>query len=171
MVEFNEYLSNLDSPTNFSPTKLLKIMDSFKDDFEHHFHSEISTIAAIADHPKTPANDTPAGDIAFETFKTWGKNTVTKAGMLDVVPFFLLNLDRTAEGGLWENWPPMPAPIRWGMINVAGSWYGSWWRFSSCDANGLPQELYALKNAVIEEKKEEKKEEAPAAEEVKKDEL
>jgi hypothetical protein len=22
----------------------------------------------------------------------------------DVVPFFLLNLDRTAEGGMWANW-------------------------------------------------------------------
>lgn len=142
--EFNTYLTTLASPTALSHVELLRIMDGFKTDFEHHFHSEISTIAAIATHPKVPADGTPEAAAAFDTFKTWGKSTVTKAGMVDVVPFFLLNLDRTVEDGMWANWPPMPAPIKWGMINLVGSWYGGWWRFASCDSQGQPKELYAL---------------------------
>lgn len=120
-------------------------MDSFKAPFEHHFHHEIAVIAALATHPNVPAPSTPAHESASAVFKTWGKKTVSKAGMADVLPLFLLNLDRTAEGGLWANWPPLPAPIRWMMVNVVGSWYGSWWRFASCDSAGQPQELCALK--------------------------
>lgn len=119
-------------------------MDSFREPFEHHFHHEIPIIAAMASHPKAPAEGSPEAAKASAIFKAWGKKTVTKAGTLDVVPFFLLNLDATAEGGLWKNWPPMPAPIRWGLVNLAGSWYGAWWKFASCDGQGRPRELYAL---------------------------
>jgi len=87
-------------------------MASFHEPFENHFHSEIDTIAKMASHPKAPQAGTPEHAAAALMFKTWGKNTVSKAGLLDVVPFFLLNLDRTAEAPLWTNWPPMPAPIK-----------------------------------------------------------
>lgn len=125
-------------------------MDSFKDNFENHFHSEIDTIAAMAGHPKCPVEGTPEHANVSATFKAWGKATVMKGGRLDVVPFFLYNLDLTAEEGMWAGWPPMPAPIRWGLINLAGSWYGGWWKFGSCDAQGKPQELYALRNVTVE---------------------
>ncbi|CAG9954973.1 unnamed protein product [Clonostachys rosea f. rosea IK726] len=142
--EFYKYLSELPSPSDLSAKELIRIMDSFRDDFEGHFHSEIATIAAMASHPKAPAEGSEEATSAGLIFKTWGKATVTKAGTWDVVPFFLLNLDRTVEGGMWANWPPMPAPIKWGLINLAGSWYGSWWKFASCDSQGQPRELYAL---------------------------
>lgn len=122
-------------------------MNAFQQPFEDHFHSEIATIANLADHPNAPKAGTPEHDATTEKFKTWGKNTVTKAGVTDVVPFFLLNLDRTVEDGLWANWPPMPAPIKWGLINLAGAWHSGWWRFSSCDSNGDPQELWAYRVA------------------------
>ena len=77
-------------------------------------------------------------------FKTWGKSTVSKAGVVDVVPFFLLNLDAGYEEAMWANWPPMPAPIKWGMVNLVGAWYGGWWKFASCGADSRPRELYAL---------------------------
>ena len=32
---------------------------------------------------------------------------------------------------------------QWGMVNLAGSWHSGWWKFSSCDANQQPRELYA----------------------------
>ena len=135
-------------------------MGSFSGPFETHFHNEIKTIADMAGHAAAPKPGSPEEAAAGQTFKAWGKATVSKAGMLDVVPFFLLNLDRTVEDGLWANWPPMPAPIKvcveapsplgdaitkprqWGMVNLAGSWYSSWWKFSSCDANQRPKELY-----------------------------
>lgn len=112
LAEFNTYLTTLKSPTDLSADELRRIMASFQEPFEHHFHSEIHTIAAMADHSGAPVMGTPDDVAAALTFKTWGKSTVSKAGMLDVVPFFLLNLDRTVEDGLWANWPPMPAPIK-----------------------------------------------------------
>ncbi|PKS08259.1 hypothetical protein jhhlp_005202 [Lomentospora prolificans] len=142
--EFNTYLTSLKSPSDFSGTELRRIMASFHEPFENHFHSEITTIADMADHPKAPKAGSPEEAAASTMFKTWGKTTVSKAGVWDVVPFFLLNLDRSAEAPLWTNWPPMPGPIKWGMVNIAGSWYSSWWKFSSCDANQRPKELYAL---------------------------
>jgi hypothetical protein len=87
-------------------------MSSFQAPFEAHFHSEIKTIASMANHPKAPKPGSEEEATAALTFKTWGKSTVMKAGMADVVPFFLLNLDGTVEEGMWANWPPMPGPIK-----------------------------------------------------------
>ncbi|KAG9258142.1 ZIP zinc transporter-domain-containing protein [Emericellopsis atlantica] len=144
LAEFNLYLSTLESPDDLSATKLLAIMDSFQQPFEHHFHHEITTIAALADHPNAPTPDSPDAAVASALFKAWGKKTVSKAGMSDVLPFFLMNLDATFEDGMWSNWPPMPAPIRWALTNVVGALHGPWWRFASCDSTGQPRELHAL---------------------------
>lgn len=100
-------------------------------------------MAGMATHAGAPARDSLEGAVAAATLKAWGKNTVVKAGIGDVVPFFLLNVDRTAEGGAWADWPPMPRPIRWAMVNLAGAVHGGRWRFASCDAHGRPRELYA----------------------------
>ncbi|KAJ4397731.1 hypothetical protein N0V93_001966 [Gnomoniopsis smithogilvyi] len=149
--EFNNYLSTLPTPQALNATKLLAIMDSFHAPFETHFHNEIATILSLRDHPNAPAGDSPRSVEASDMLRAWGKKTVSKAGTTDVVPFFLLNTDLSDnfEEGLWSNWPPMPAPIKWGLINVAGWYYGGYWKFASCDAQGMPRELYALegKNA------------------------
>lgn len=144
LTEFNTYLTSLKTPSAFSAVELRRIMSGFQEPFEKHYHSEIGTIAALADHPNTPKQGTPEEAAATATFKSWGKSTVTKAGVTDVVPFFLLNLDGTAEDGMWANWPPMPAPIRWGLVNIAGAFHSRWWKFASCDAAGKPRELWAL---------------------------
>ena len=143
LAAFEKYLAGLKSPADLSGEELLRIMKSFQTPFESHFHSEITTIAKLADHPNTPKEGTPVQAAASATFKSWGKSTVTKAGVTDVVPFFLLNLDRTVEDGTWANWPPMPAPIKWGLINIAGAVHSGWWKFASCDAAGKPRELWA----------------------------
>ncbi|KAI0126850.1 hypothetical protein BJ170DRAFT_630248 [Xylariales sp. AK1849] len=143
LSEFNTYLTSLKAKADFSGTELVRIMSTFQEPFDSHFHSEISTIASLKNHPNAPKPGSPEEATAAATFKAWGKSTVTKAGTLDVVPFFLLNLDGTGEDGMWANWPPIPAPIKWGLVNIGGSYYGSWWKFSSC-AGGKPKELYAL---------------------------
>ncbi|KAI0892819.1 hypothetical protein F4806DRAFT_224281 [Annulohypoxylon nitens] len=144
LAQFEKYLRGVEhNPVTFDGKELVKIMDGFKDSFDAHFHSEISTIANLKDHPNAPKPVSPEEQTASLTFKSWGKSTVTKAGTLDVVPFFLLNLDGTAEEGQWENWPPIPAPIKWGLVNIAGAWHSRWWKFSSCAA-GRPRKLYAL---------------------------
>ncbi|OIW23906.1 hypothetical protein CONLIGDRAFT_657466 [Coniochaeta ligniaria NRRL 30616] len=142
--EFNAYLTSLPSPSAFSPAKLQQIMSSFQNPFQNHFHSEITTIAALADHPRAPEEGTSEAATARAIFKAWGKSTVTKAGMADVAPFFILNLDRTAEDGIWADWPPMPAPMKWTLLSVAGAVHG-YLRFASCDTTGQPRELWALR--------------------------
>ncbi|KAI0860863.1 hypothetical protein F4860DRAFT_477973 [Xylaria cubensis] len=143
LAEFEKYLNSVRSPKDFSGEELQRIMSSFQEPFETHFHSEISTIADLANHPNAPKPGSPEEAKASLTFKTWGKSTVTKAGTLDVVPFFLLNLDGTVEDGLWENWPPIPAPIKWGLVNIGGAYHNRWWKFSSC-VGGKPRQLYAV---------------------------
>ncbi|KAI1326590.1 hypothetical protein F5Y16DRAFT_374707 [Xylariaceae sp. FL0255] len=144
LTEFEKYLTAVSkSPLDFSGTELRRIMASFQEPFETHFHNEIATIANLSSHPKAPKAGTPEEATASQTFKTWGKSTVTKAGTLDVVPFFLLNLDGTTEDGMWANWPPIPPPIKWGLVNIGGAYHNRWWKFSSC-AGGKPKQLYAV---------------------------
>lgn len=144
LLAFDKYFATLPHSSAFSSEELIRIMDSFRQPFEHHFHHEISTIASLATHPSAPAEGSPEEVAASAIFKAWGKKTVTKAGMTDVVPFFLMNLDSFAEDGMWASWPPMPAPVKWGMTNIVGMWYGGYWKFASCDAFGAPRELHAL---------------------------
>ena len=139
LAQFEEYLVTLGEPYDFDAAKLLAIMDGFQEPFCRHFHHEIETIAGFAELPEAKGAEEAAG-----VFKAWGKKTVTKAGTVDVVPFFLLNLDVTYEGGRWASWPPMPAPVRWGLVNVAGAYHWAWWKFASCDAAGKPRGLWAL---------------------------
>ncbi|KAF1995980.1 hypothetical protein P154DRAFT_525931 [Amniculicola lignicola CBS 123094] len=148
LAQFGAYLEGLPEPYDFDGKELQRIMDTFQEPFNHHFHSEIDTIAAFSSlEPPLPDKDLES---AAAIFKAWGKKTVTKAGTTDVVPFFLLNLDATYEDGMWANWPPMPAPVRWGLVNVAGAWNWGWWKFASCDARGKPRELWALQYPVYE---------------------
>jgi hypothetical protein len=119
-------------------------MDSLREPFEHHFHHEIDIVAGLGSHPASPETGSDADKEASLIFKTWGKKTVMKQSLTAAVPFFLLNLDATYEDGMWASWPPMPAPIRWGLVNLAGTWNGGYWAFASCNANGMPRELHAL---------------------------
>lgn len=97
VVQFEAHLKGLSKSTELSADALLRITDSFRAPLDRHLHSEVQTIAALAAHPRAPVKGSGAAAAAALVFKTWGKKTVTKAGMLDVVPFFFLNLDRTFE--------------------------------------------------------------------------
>lgn len=119
-------------------------MSSFNMHLQAHFHREIQTIADLADHPRAPKEGTPEAVAAAAIFKAWSKSIVTKPGLTDVAPFFLLNHDRTAEEGTWANWPPTFAPLKWGVANLGGARHSMWWRFSSCNLEGRPRELWAL---------------------------
>lgn len=141
---YSTYLTTLPSPGSFDGHKLVKIMSSFQDAFSHHFHHEITTIASFASLASAPQPGSKEADEAAAVFKAWGKKTVTKAGTIDVVPFFLMNLDATYEEGMWADWPPMPGLVRWGLVNLAGSVHWGWWKFASCDGSGQPRTLFAL---------------------------
>jgi hypothetical protein len=119
-------------------------MDSFRDAFESHFHAEIVTLADLANHPNAPAPDTPAEADVGVKLQNWGRKLGQRVSVAEGAPFFFLNLDRTAEDGLWASWPPVPAPVRWILVNLVGAVHSSWWKFTSCDTAGKPRPLWAL---------------------------
>ncbi|GJN70276.1 hypothetical protein PLIIFM63780_003135 [Purpureocillium lilacinum] len=138
----------------YSPGPLLQHLSALRAPLEQHLHHEVTLLASLATHPSAPARDSFAGAVAGETLMNWGKNSVS--GTFDVVPFFLLNVDRTVadDEGRWANWPPMPEPVRWGLVNGAGAVRGGWWRFASCDAKGRPRELHAVRRAAERRRRE-----------------
>ncbi|PHH74959.1 hypothetical protein CDD80_2740 [Ophiocordyceps camponoti-rufipedis] len=150
--DLGRYLDSLSNASALTSTALLAVLDHLHQPLEHHLHHEVAVMAAMATHPNVPSPDSLEGSVAAAMLKAWGKNTVRKAGLADVVPLFLLNADRTAEKGMWHNWPPMPRPVRWAMVNVVGAIHGSRWRFASCDGNGRPRRLYALAAAESSQK-------------------
>ncbi|KAI5860610.1 hypothetical protein GGS23DRAFT_599418 [Durotheca rogersii] len=144
LAAFSAYLDEVASGARpFSGAGLRGVMSGFEEAFAAHFHSEVRTIAGLAGHARAPRAGSAREAAAAATFRDWGRATVMRAGALDGVPFFLLNLDATAEGGRWARWPPMPPPVRWGLENIAGAWHARRWRFASCLA-GRPRRLYAL---------------------------
>lgn len=58
--------------------------------------------------------------------------------------FIFLNLDATFEGGKWAFYPPMPALVRWVFTHIFTWPNRAWWKFASCDYNGIPRDLYAV---------------------------
>lgn len=141
---FSEYVHGLENPLDMSTERILSLMDAFKVPFEKHFRSEIDTIAALASHPKTPEQGSEAYKAAKNSFDKWGEGAIIRGGITDVVMFFLFNLDRDFEDGLWEDWPEVPGLVRWVGSRVVSRWHGGWWKFASCDANGKLRKLYAL---------------------------
>ncbi|KAJ6442822.1 maintenance of telomere capping protein 1 [Purpureocillium lavendulum] len=136
----------------YQPGPLLKLLDALRAPVEQHLHHEVTLLASLATHPRAPARDSFSGAVAAETLRAWGKNSVR--GPLDVVPFFLLNADRDADGGRWAAWPPMPRAVRWALVNAAGAVHGGRWRFASCDAAGRPRELFAVQRAADRRRRE-----------------
>ncbi|KAJ2983681.1 hypothetical protein NQ176_g520 [Zarea fungicola] len=144
LKELETYVSQVAaSPKDLSGPRLLDILDSLYPPLESHFNEEVQRIAGFAAHPNAPARGSAKEKKITEQFAKWGERSLTEPGVTDVLVFFLLNLDREHEDGLWKNWPPIPEPVRWAMVNVAGQWHRSWWKFASCDSLGKRRELYA----------------------------
>jgi hypothetical protein len=144
LAKFQDYLVNLKSPSDFSGTKLIEIMASFQEPFEAHMRAEISTIAGLSQHQRTPKEGSPEEKATKTTFDSREGNSLLMSGMTDVLPFFLYNFDRDYEDGLWTNWPPIPGPVRWILMSVARFLHPGWWKFASCDAAGRRKALYSV---------------------------
>ena len=144
LAKFQEYLLSLRSPSEFSGPNLLEIMSTFQESFEAHMCSEVSCIAALAQHPKTPKEGSEEERKTQGVFDAREGQAIIKAGVTDVLPFFLFNFDSEYEDGIWRDWPPIPAPVRWGLMGVARVMHSGWWKFASCDAGRRKKELYAV---------------------------
>ena len=125
--------------TDFQPTHLLGIMDSFSEPLYSHLKSEPQAILALSRF-STAGRKFDLTKIAAET----GKKSVTLDFALNVLPIFLLNMETVEfEGGMWQNFPAVPSPVRWIMKNVLPLWQRRWWRFMSCTSDGKRKHLVA----------------------------
>lgn len=104
LSEFQKYLINLPSPTDFSGVKLLEIMVSFQEPFGNHMRSEIDTIAALSNHPQAPKEGSVEEKTARDAFDAREGKNLVMSGPVSVMPFFLLNFDSDYEDGIWADW-------------------------------------------------------------------
>jgi hypothetical protein len=115
----------ISSPSNYSGAELVKICDSFSAAFHSHLTSEPLKLLSLSKYD-------------FD-MKTLGDHTTQYAlrrySNTDVLPILWYNLDTKFEGGKWESFPQLPAPVKWTMVNILGWRRSNWWRFSSCGAN------------------------------------
>jgi hypothetical protein len=139
--DYKTYLLSLHGQENeFSAAKLMSIIDSFSPALMAHLAEEIPTILSLSRFgSKVPL---------LKLSKVEMRKASDKIPKTEGLPFFMMNLDRTFENGMWESWPPIPAAIRWPLIRViawqhAGWQHAGWWRFASCDYDGYPKKLYA----------------------------
>lgn len=117
----------------FSGRELRAIIDSFAQPLGQHLHDEIDTLLALA---KYGDGLDLAGIMAHE-----GKTVMAQLSKTAVLPAFLLNHDVTYEGGLHKSFPPVPKPVRWVLIHICTLWRRAWWKYASCDTNGMPKLL------------------------------
>jgi hypothetical protein len=125
---------------DFSAEKLRGLMDSFASPLQAHLGGEIQTLLSMAEF-QTSEND--LGNRFKALCDEEGKKSMQNAVQTIVVPFSLYNHDREFEDGLWKAWPPIPGPMLWIMTRVLGWWHRDWWKFASCNADGVPRELFA----------------------------
>jgi hypothetical protein len=144
LAKFQEYLVGLKSPRDFSGAKLLDIMASFQEPLGVHLQSEVTTIADLASHPRTPKEGSAEEKTTSETFDAREGKNLMLSGMTDVLPFFLFNFDCDYEDGIWMDWPPIPGPVRWIVMRVSMLLHPGWWKFASCDAARRKRALYAV---------------------------
>ena len=144
LARFQEYLVNLSSSADFSGTILLEIMATFQEPLEKHMRNEVTTIAKFRDHPNTPAVGSDLEKSTGDQFDKREGAALQNSGMTDVLPFFLFNFDAEFEDGAWKDWPPIPGPIRWGIITFAKFKHPGWWKFASCDSARQKIPLYAI---------------------------
>lgn len=128
--------SQPDPPTSqtFSASRLREIIDSFAPKLRQHLADEIPTLLALSKYEdKIPIN------------KIFRRGKASVDGLARI-PFFFLNLDETFEDGLWKNWPPAPAPVKWIARNGLTVWNKGYWKFAACDGAGRPKELYSYES-------------------------
>jgi len=134
--EFEKHLAPLRSdPASFQATALLRIMDSFGPALSAHLANEPPKLVSLAQYP----------GINIEAGMEKAAQHGIKSTSLHDMGVMFYNMDLGFEGGMWKDIVPIPALIKWVIINVIARWHASWWRFGSCGANGQRRQLLALR--------------------------
>ncbi|KAK9328772.1 hypothetical protein V1520DRAFT_203095 [Lipomyces starkeyi] len=137
LAEMKSYIeTGLATPSKYDGDEFVKIFDSFAEAFHSHLTNEPLKLVSLASY-----------NFDMETTRdATTQHALQRYSTTDVLPILWYNLDTKYEGGIWEDFPPLPAPVKWGMVNVMGWWRSNWWCFSSCSSSLVErEELYCLR--------------------------
>lgn len=134
--DYGSYLRSLKGKeTTLSGERLRSIIDSFGPALHQHLFDEIPSLLALSKYgEKVHLN------------QLWDRQSIGKFTLHSAatrIPFYLCNLDRTFEDGLWKDFPEVPKLAK----NFMGNWVArlnrGYWKFGACTMAGVPKELYA----------------------------
>ncbi|KAL2060973.1 hypothetical protein VTL71DRAFT_9025 [Oculimacula yallundae] len=132
LEEFHVYVTST-KPEEYDAGTFGRILASFAETLEKHLREEIGTLLELERY---------GGKELKGAWDLLEKNVMANMGDPNMIlPGFLGSHDSTFEGGIHHWWPPfpffMPYLIKyWYMRKHQGAW-----RFSPCDAFGVPKEL------------------------------
>jgi len=133
--EYAAYLRSLKGKEiTFSGAHLRSIVDSFGPTLHQHLSDEITSLLALSKY----------GD-KVHLNKLWDKQSIGNFNFHSAVtrvPFYLTNLDRTFEGGMWKGFPDVPQIGKYVMGRWVSRLNSKYWKFASCTWRGEPKELY-----------------------------
>ena len=135
LKEYKEFVECcLAGREQYNGKKLQQILDGFASTLWQHLADEIPSFDDLRRY-----GDRLKGFHA--TLAAEAKETETELGILAGAVFVIVNHDADYEGGIHTNFPPIPAPITWGLRNVAWWAHRDWWEFAPCDRYGKMQPL------------------------------
>lgn len=136
LQKFKDYVdSRLADPSSYSGPELVSILDSFGEVLATHLAHEPPKMASLSQY-----GDFDPKPLSEQT----ANHSMKYMHVTNVLPMLWFNLDKEFEGGKWADFPAMPGPVKWVMINVLGSWQSKWWRFGSSGSDGVQRELFCL---------------------------
>ncbi|KAK5057624.1 hypothetical protein LTR84_011624 [Exophiala bonariae] len=134
--EYGSYLRSLKGKEKtFSGDHMRSIINSFGPPLHQHLSDEIPSLLALRKY----------GD-KIHLNELWDKQSIGKFTLHSAatrIPFYLCNLDRTFEDGLWKDFPEVPKLAKDFMGNWVARLNGGYWKFGACTMTGVPKELYA----------------------------
>ncbi|KAM0351709.1 hypothetical protein ACHAPU_002719 [Fusarium lateritium] len=118
--------------------KLIKIIDSFMPILRTHLENEIETLVGLEKY----ADKCDWGVWFEKKGAELGKKAMsTSTARNELLPLAMVLHDKTFEGGIWQDFPPLPwialVAVRWLFVGK----HKDWWRFSGCDSYGVPKDL------------------------------
>ena len=137
MVAFKDYLVGFKSNDEFNSTRLIEIMDSFSEPMYTHLADELNAIVNLSRF-STPENQIDPASTALKV----GMQSLTLDFALRCLPCFMLNMEVVEfEDGMWRDFPPVNAPVRFILMRIIPLWHRNVWRFASCGGNGARKPL------------------------------
>ncbi|KAL7917114.1 hemerythrin HHE cation binding domain-containing protein [Trichoderma austrokoningii] len=134
LEDYNAYIQAcLAGAEKYDGAKLITIIDGFGLELASHLAQEITTLLDLRKFGSKM-------DKLEENFEYWSNKDMSNLAVPGALSWGFFNHDKQFESGLWQNWPPAPAPVVFIVRWVAYWVHSDWWRFAPCDRYGRPKE-------------------------------